>query len=72
MIRGPGTMTSPTPKSTFDSVLLEYLLNRCASRFRVIAQPRQHRCHNVLCFPLAHSIACRYGDMGFSTRSNRA
>jgi hypothetical protein len=50
----------------------EYLLKRCAARLGIVAQSRKHGSDDVFHFLPAHSIACRYGDMGFSTRSSRA
>jgi hypothetical protein len=39
------------------SVLLEYLLKRCAVRFRMVAQSRKHGGDNVHFFPLIRSPA---------------
>lgn len=50
--------------------LMKYLLERRAARLRRIAQAREHRGDEV--FLIGHSIAWRYGDLGFSTRSIRA
>jgi len=43
-----------------------------STRFRTVAQPRKRGGHDILYLLAVHSIACRYGEMGFSTRSSRA
>ena len=59
-------------QESFHGVLLKDLLKKRATRLRVAAEFRQHRGDDILPFLPAYSIACRYGDIGFSTRSSRA
>jgi hypothetical protein len=58
-------------QESLHGVLLKDLLKRRATGHRRATKFRQYRGDDVFRFLPAHSIACRYGDMGFSTRSSR-